>query len=93
MEVPVNPLKRFSIPVYEWADAVLGGTRAGYPADIKCIYNVGGNLLVQGSDIRKNINIAFEYLVREGIGIDLSLFCHKYMIMHKKNFHPIPFTL
>jgi anaerobic dimethyl sulfoxide reductase subunit A len=34
---------------------VLEGKGGGYPSDIKAIYNVGGNLLIQGSDIHKNI--------------------------------------
>ncbi len=71
MTVPPNPLRQYSIPVYEWADAVLGGTRAGYPADIKCIYNVGGNYLVQGSDIKKNIKALLK--------VDFSV-CHDYFM-------------
>ena len=52
--VPPNPA-RVSIPVYCWPDAILEGRRGGYPSDIKAIYNVGGNFLIQGSDINKNI--------------------------------------
>jgi anaerobic dimethyl sulfoxide reductase subunit A len=44
-----------SIPTYRWADAILEGVRGGYHSDIKAIYNVGGNFLVQGSDVHKNI--------------------------------------
>jgi anaerobic dimethyl sulfoxide reductase subunit A len=56
--VPRNPAK-VSVPVNAWPDAVLEGTEGGYPSDIRAIYNVGGNYLVQGSDIHKNIR-AFE---------------------------------
>jgi len=60
MTVPVsNPITLPSFPVYQWPDAVLGGKSGGYPSDIHCIYNVGGNYLVQGSDTRKSIK-AFE---------------------------------
>ena len=48
-----------AVPVYRWPDAILEGTRGGYDRDIRAIYNVGGNFLVQGSDVRKNIR-AFE---------------------------------
>ncbi len=48
---PENP----SIPEYCWPDAILEGENGGYPADIKAIYNVGGNYLSQGSDIKKNM--------------------------------------
>ena len=41
------------VPVYRWADAVLQGTSGGYPTDIKVIYNVGGNYLLQSSDTTK----------------------------------------
>ena len=54
MGVPPNPVGS-SVPVYRWPDAILDGTRGGYPGDIKAIYNVGGNYLMQGSDIHKNI--------------------------------------
>lgn len=52
--VPQNPTQ-VSIPIYQWPDAILEGRQGGYPSDIKAIYNVGGNLLTQGSDINKNI--------------------------------------
>jgi anaerobic dimethyl sulfoxide reductase subunit A len=52
--VPTNPVQ-FSVPQYRWPDAVLEGKRGGYPSDIKAIYNVGGNYLIQGSDVHKNI--------------------------------------
>ena len=60
LTVPANPLGH-SIPVYRWPDAVLGGQRGGYPSDIAAAYVVGGNLLMQGSDIHKNIR-AFDRL-------------------------------
>ena len=43
------------IPTYVWPDAVLEGKAGGYPSDVHMIYNVGGNYLIQGSDIQKNI--------------------------------------
>jgi anaerobic dimethyl sulfoxide reductase subunit A len=52
--VPQNPTQA-SIPAYCWPDAILEGRRGGYPSDIKAIYNVGGNFLIQGSDVNKNI--------------------------------------
>jgi anaerobic dimethyl sulfoxide reductase subunit A len=52
--VPQNPVQS-SVPEYRWPDAILQGKRGGYPTDIKAIYNVGGNYLIQGSDIHKNI--------------------------------------
>jgi anaerobic dimethyl sulfoxide reductase subunit A len=52
--VPQNPTQ-VSIPAYRWPDAILEGRRGGYPSDIKAIYNVGGNFLIQGSDVSKNI--------------------------------------
>ncbi len=53
--VPQNPAQ-VSIPAYCWPDAILEGRRGGYPSDIKAIYNVGGNFLIQGSDVSKNIH-------------------------------------
>jgi anaerobic dimethyl sulfoxide reductase subunit A len=44
-----------SLPVYRWPDGVLEGQQGGYPTDIRAIYNVGGNYLVQGSDVGKNV--------------------------------------
>ena len=58
LPVPAHPQPP-SVPVYRWPDAILEGTRGGYSRDIRAIYNVGGNFLVQGSDVRKNIR-AFE---------------------------------
>lgn len=58
LPVPAHPQPP-SVPVYRWPDAILDGTRGGYARDIRAIYNVGGNYLVQGSDVHKNIR-AFE---------------------------------
>lgn len=58
LPVPENPLVK-SVPVYLWADAVLKGTKGGYPSNIQFIYNVGGNLIGQGSDRQKTVR-AFE---------------------------------
>jgi anaerobic dimethyl sulfoxide reductase subunit A len=55
-QLPVPPAPRPSeIPVYGWPDAILEGVSGGYPADIKAIYNVGGNYLTTGSDLLKSI--------------------------------------
>ncbi len=53
----IQPVRenKLSVQVYGFADAILGGKSGGYPSDIKAIYNVGGNYLSQGSDIKKNI--------------------------------------
>jgi anaerobic dimethyl sulfoxide reductase subunit A len=52
----INPNSEISyIPVYVWPDAILEGKKGGYPSNINAIYNVGGNMLIQGSDIHKNI--------------------------------------
>ena len=70
IDVPANPVKAH-IPVLRWPDVVIEGINGGYPSDIKAIYNVGGNYLVQGSDIHKSIR-AFE-------GVDFSV-CHDYFL-------------
>ena len=54
ISIPPNP-DIVNLPVYIWSDIVIEGKKGGYPNDIKAIYNVGGNLLSQGSDIHKNI--------------------------------------
>jgi len=51
---PANPCQA-SVPVVRWPDAILEGARGGYPSDVRAIYNVGGNFLIQGSDVHKNI--------------------------------------
>ena len=55
---PMEPDIR-AIAVYRWSDMVLEGTAKGFPADISCLYVVGGNYLATGSDVAKNIR-AFE---------------------------------
>ncbi len=55
---PPNP-SGLEIPVYSWADAVLQGRAGGWPSDLKAIYSLGANYLVQGADLAKNIR-AFE---------------------------------
>jgi anaerobic dimethyl sulfoxide reductase subunit A len=67
---PGNPCDA-SVPVVRWPDAILEGRSGGYPSDIKAVYNVGGNFLVQGSDVGKNIR-AFEAL-------DFAV-CHDYVL-------------
>ncbi|MHB9034085.1 MAG: molybdopterin-containing oxidoreductase family protein [Anaerolineae bacterium] len=70
LPVPTPP-KSASFPSLHWPDAILGGKAAGYPADIRAIYNVGGNFIVQGSDMRKSIR-AFE-------SVDFSV-CHDWFL-------------
>jgi anaerobic dimethyl sulfoxide reductase subunit A len=67
---PSNPVLA-SAPQYCWPDVILDGKSGGYPADIKAIYNVGGNWLVQGSDIHKNVR-AFSQ-------VDFAV-CHDYIL-------------
>lgn len=43
------------VPVYEWADAAIGGRAADYPSDISFIYNVGGNYIGQSSHTSKGL--------------------------------------
>jgi len=50
MPVPDNPVEA-GIPCNDWADAVLRGRAGGYPADIKAVYDTGGNYVVQGADV------------------------------------------
>ena len=54
IEAPANPAGA-SIPVVRWPDAVLEGRQGGYPADIRAIYSVGNNYVVQGSDLHKSL--------------------------------------
>jgi len=71
-QLPVPPVPRPSeVPMYNWPDAVLEGRAGGYPAEIKAIYNVGGNYITTGSDLHKSIR-AFE-------GVELSV-CHDYFL-------------
>lgn len=60
-----------TIQVYRWPDAVLEGNKGGYPSDIRLLYFIGCNFLVQGSDMRKNIR-AMEK-------IDFAV-CHDYFL-------------
>ncbi|MCW4011622.1 MAG: molybdopterin-dependent oxidoreductase [Candidatus Bathyarchaeota archaeon] len=60
LPMPENP-KGIEVPTYTWPHAVLEGKAGGFPSDIKAVYNVGGNYLNQGSDIKLNIK-AFESL-------------------------------
>ncbi|MEA1910560.1 MAG: molybdopterin-dependent oxidoreductase [Spirochaetota bacterium] len=52
--VPLNSSVK-QVPVYEWADAAIGGLDAGYPSDISFLYNVGGNYIGQSSDTSKGL--------------------------------------
>jgi len=70
MVAPPNPLPA-SVPVYQWADAVIEGENGGYPSDVRAIYNVGGNFLIQGSDVHKNMK-AFQK-------VEFSV-CHDYFL-------------
>jgi anaerobic dimethyl sulfoxide reductase subunit A len=71
-QLPVPPAPRpAEIPVYSWPDAILEGRAGGYPAEIKAIYNVGGNYITTGSDLHKSIR-AFER-------VELSV-CHDYFL-------------
>ncbi|MBN2205689.1 MAG: molybdopterin-dependent oxidoreductase, partial [Thermoleophilia bacterium] len=54
MEAGQNP-SGVSLPVNDWADAVLRGRTGGYPVDIRAAYNVGGNYVAQGADVAKSI--------------------------------------
>jgi anaerobic dimethyl sulfoxide reductase subunit A len=70
IKIPPNPIVERA-PTYLWPDMVLNGTAGGYPCNIKAIYNVGGNYIVQGSDVRKSIR-AFE-------SVEFSV-CHDYFL-------------
>ncbi|HUX76228.1 MAG TPA: molybdopterin-dependent oxidoreductase [Anaerolineae bacterium] len=68
--VPANPVQA-RVPQYRWPDVILEGRRGGYSSDVKAVYNVGGNYLVQGSDVHKNVRAfnALEFAV-----------CHDYFL-------------
>ncbi len=68
--VPPNPA-RASIPVVRWPDAVQKGRRGGFPTDIRAIYSVGNNYVVQGSDLHKSLR-AFQQ-------VEFSV-CHDYAL-------------
>lgn len=70
LPVPANPVGA-TVPVYRWPDAVLEGRGGGYPSDIQAIYNVGGNYISQGADVRKSVR-AFE---KVGFSV-----CHDYFL-------------
>jgi anaerobic dimethyl sulfoxide reductase subunit A len=70
LPVPAVPSPA-EIPVYLWPDAILEGKNGGYPIEIRCIYNVGGNFLSTGSDVHKNMR-AFEK-------VELAV-CHDYFL-------------
>ncbi len=53
-----NPVTEH-VPIVRWPDFILEGTAGDYPTEIKATYSIGGNLLSQGSDIKKSI-AAFE---------------------------------
>jgi len=70
--LPVPPAPQLSeTPVYSWPDAILEGRAGGFPAEIRAIYNVGGNYLSSGSDLHKSIR-AFEK-------VEFSV-CHDYFL-------------
>ncbi|MFQ5711227.1 MAG: molybdopterin-dependent oxidoreductase [Candidatus Geothermarchaeales archaeon] len=64
LPVPENPIG-VSIPIYLWSDAVLKGTKGGYPSDIKVAYSAAGNILNQHADINKSVRALkrLEFLV------------------------------
>jgi anaerobic dimethyl sulfoxide reductase subunit A len=70
LPIPSQPPQP-SIPVLRWPDAVLDGTAGGYPTDIHMIYSTGGNYLIQGSDVHKNVR-AFQK-------VDFAV-CHDYFL-------------
>jgi anaerobic dimethyl sulfoxide reductase subunit A len=53
ISVPPNP-SRAAVPVVQWPDAILDPAQFGLVEPIKAAYNVGGNYLVQGSDLHKS---------------------------------------
>ncbi|MGC8780176.1 MAG: molybdopterin-containing oxidoreductase family protein, partial [Anaerolineae bacterium] len=61
LPVPAAMAAQPAVPIVRWPDAILEGRRGGYPTDIRAVYNLGGNFLNQGADIRKNMR-AFEAL-------------------------------
>ncbi len=50
--VPAGPAR---VPVLEWPDLILQGTRGGYPVDIHAVYAAGSNYVNQGGDVHKSI--------------------------------------
>ena len=56
-EIPDQP----RLPIQRWPDAILQGKSGGYPTQIHAVYNLGSNLINQGSHILKSI-AAFQKL-------------------------------
>jgi anaerobic dimethyl sulfoxide reductase subunit A len=55
-KIPVPPAPASSgVPANDWADVVLRGRAGGYPADIRAVYDTGGNYVVQGADVATSI--------------------------------------
>jgi anaerobic dimethyl sulfoxide reductase subunit A len=52
---PCTPPSQPQVPVIQWPDAVLEGKKGGFPTDIKAIYSVASNFLIQGGDLQKSI--------------------------------------
>ena len=50
-----------TVPTLRWPEAVLQGRSGSYPSDVHALYNLGSNMLNQGSETRKSI-AAFERL-------------------------------
>jgi anaerobic dimethyl sulfoxide reductase subunit A len=64
--MPILPCSgRVGVPVYLSTDMILKGKAGGYPADVKALYIVGGNMLTQHPDAAKTIKAfkAVELLV------------------------------
>ncbi|MGO9307586.1 MAG: molybdopterin-dependent oxidoreductase [Spirochaetia bacterium] len=58
---PLVPAGQSRVPVLEWPDLILRGTRGGYPSDIHAVYAAGSNYVNQGGDVHKSV-AAFESL-------------------------------
>jgi anaerobic dimethyl sulfoxide reductase subunit A len=43
------------VPITNWPEAILYGRAGGYPTDIHVLYNLGSNILNQGSQIHKSM--------------------------------------
>lgn len=54
--MPIPPCSgRLGVPVYLSTDMILKGKAGGYPADVKALYIIGGNMLIQHPDTAKTI--------------------------------------
>ena len=81
--LPVSePPFQETIPILRWPDAILEGKAGGYPADIKAVYTVASNYVVQGSDVNKNIR-AFKAL-------DFAV-CHDIFLTHTARYCDVVF--